>query len=314
MLRAKKFMNLKRQPIYKFLREIYISNQDNILERIDSINFYTYYFNLSFNLLFECLKQHIFNYDTNDKTETYSYIIKKDIVTDTIFLTCDKIIIFYINKDDIEEFCLCYMYSSLYKFAIYEYYRGYMAICLSHNVNDIDTDDLLRFYLLNNSNPRYIILSHFLYKETYDEAKETDETEETKEADDEPDDEAEETEEADDEAEEVKYNLDNMYNSLMGLNDYEIGEGIEDIGDIGDIGDIEGIGGIDISCKPTGFIILNKNVQSYLDDDRLFDVDLYVLYDKIGYGEEKPALSYFIKTVFKYVKCYNTYPVNYWCV
>jgi hypothetical protein len=272
MLRAKKFLGIKMYPAYKFLRDVHISQEDNILERIDSVNFYTYYFSLSYNINLQLLKQKTFNYCNN----IYDFSITKDTITDTIFLTSDKLIIFYINKDDIEEFSLCYMYSSFYKFVIYDYYRGYMAICLSHTIDDID-DNLLRFYLMNNSNPKYIILSHFIYKWATEFNKQEENIEE-------------------DVEEDVEQDVEQEINRGKIINQIEI---LDDIVTI---------------CKPKSFIILNKNVQSYLDDDVSFDVNLYILYDTIGYGNVNLSIQYFVKLIFMYIDCYKTSPINYLCI
>jgi hypothetical protein len=272
MFRAKKFLGIKMHPLYKFLKSVVISDEDNILERIDSLNFYAYYFSLSFNMSFQLIKSSIFTY----LNQNYNYSIKKDTLTDTVFLTFDKIMVFYISKDDIEEFSLNYMYSSFYKFVIYEYRRGYMAVCLSHTTDDIN-GSLLRFYLINNSNPLYIMLSHFVYEESESEES-VDEEGESEESVDE--------ESVDEESNNKDYEDDNLLfdNTLV------------------------------TNCNPKSFIILNKNVQSYLDEDGSYNLDLYKLYDIIGYGEQNPAIYHFIKMVFLYIKCYKTYPINYLCI
>jgi hypothetical protein len=254
MFRAKKFLGIKMHPLYKFLKSIVVSDEDNIPERIDTLNFYAYYFSLTFDMNFQILKTSTFTYSDN----LYNYSIKKDTLTDTVFLTFDKVIVFYISKDDIEEFSLNYMYSSFHKFVIYEYHRGYMAICLSHTTDDIN-DSLLRYYLINNSNPLYIILSHFVYESN------TGNTESDQ---------------------------DNQSN----------------------IDENDDLNTLVTSCIPRSFIILNKNVQSYLDEDGSYNVDLYKFYDTIGYGEQNPAIHHFVKMIFTYIKCYKTYPINYLCI
>ena len=163
MLKAKKFSRIKNKKLYKFLRSIDIDYNESTDEKCDTILLYTYYISLY------CL--HDFCYDfIKNKTflsndSRFDYTIQKEINTNTWMFVCDKLIVLYIDNDDIEEFCLSYMFSSVYRFVIRENDFGYIAISVSHTTDDID-DDILKFYIMNLSNPKYILMSYFLKNNT----------------------------------------------------------------------------------------------------------------------------------------------------
>jgi len=165
MLKAKKFSRIKNKKLYKFLRsiDIDIDYNESTDEKCDTILLYTYYISLY------CL--HDFCYDfIKNKTflsndSRFDYTIQKEINTNTWMFVCDKLIVLYIDNDDIEEFCLSYMFSSVYRFVIRENDFGYIAISVSHTTDDID-DDILKFYIMNLSNPKYILMSYFLKNNT----------------------------------------------------------------------------------------------------------------------------------------------------
>lgn len=167
MLKAKKFSRIKNKKLYKFLRnidiDIDIHCSESIDEKCDTILLYTYYISLYYlrDFCYDFIKNKTFL--SNDSC--FDYTIQKEINTNTWMFVCDKLIVLYIDNDDIEEFCLSYMFSSVYRFVIRENDSGYIAISVSHTTDDID-DDILKFYIMNLSNPKYILMSYFLKNNT----------------------------------------------------------------------------------------------------------------------------------------------------
>lgn len=165
MLKAKKFSRIKNKKLYKFLRniDIDIDCNESTDEKCDTILLYTYYISLYYlhNFCYDFIKNKTFL--SNDSR--FDYTIQKEINTNTWMFVCDKLIVLYIDNDNIEEFCLSYMFSSVYRFVIRENNFGYIAISVSHTTDDID-DDILKFYIMNLSNPKYILMSYFLKTNT----------------------------------------------------------------------------------------------------------------------------------------------------
>lgn len=155
MLRAKKFAVKKKTPINKFLKDITYDCY-SVSEKINSIRFYIHYFDVYFkeSLQFEIIKE----YNKN----VIPYTIIKESCTETWFLVCKQLVMFYINENDIEEFYLSFLFNELYKFVIYydNNQKCYIAFCLSHTSNEIDTP--FAFFTGNNYYPKYFVLSHFL--------------------------------------------------------------------------------------------------------------------------------------------------------
>ena len=160
MLRAKKFSVKKKIPVNKFLKDINTDDCYSVSEKNDSIRFYIHYFDLYFkeSLQFEIIKE----YNKNVIPYTIPYTIIKESCTETWFLVCEQLVMFYINKNDIEEFYLSFLFNELYKFVIYydNNQKCYIAFCVSHTSNEIDTP--LEFFTGNNYYPKYFVLSHFL--------------------------------------------------------------------------------------------------------------------------------------------------------
>lgn len=160
MLRAKKFLNVKKRELYKYLSLVNIDKNTSIIERKESILLDVYYISLYLNDDFECkiTRDLIFSY----KNSTINYTIQYEKYTDTWMLVCKDIIVLYIDNNDIENFCSTFNTSNDYKFKIYRYNLGYLAICISHfsNSNNIDI-------LLNYAKDKYIILSHFVKQKTF---------------------------------------------------------------------------------------------------------------------------------------------------
>lgn len=160
MLKVKKFSRVKNKKLYKFLRNIniYIDCNESIDEKCDTIIFYKYY--ISFYYLQDFCYDFIKNKTFLSNDNSFDYTIQKEIHTNTWMFVCNKLLVLYISNDDIEEFCLSYMFSSVYRFIIRENDFGYVAISISHTTDDID--DVLKFYIMNLSNPKYILMSYFL--------------------------------------------------------------------------------------------------------------------------------------------------------
>ena len=164
MIRAKKFSNIKNKPLFRFLREVDINYDDVVSDKMESLGFYTYYFQLYFTEDFSTsiIRSKVFVYNN----ESIEYTINREETTGTWMLVCDKLIVMDIRKNDIEEFTLSYLFSPLYNFVVYEYNSGYVIICVSHTRDEIgDVDYLMRFQLINNSKPRYVLLSQFIRPE-----------------------------------------------------------------------------------------------------------------------------------------------------
>jgi hypothetical protein len=167
MLRAKKFSVKKKNPVNKFLKDINTDDSYSISEKIDSIRFYIHYFDLYFkaSLQFEIIKE----YDNSNKSNQNNksnkiipYTIIKEYCTETWFLVCEQLVMFYIDENDIEEFYLSFLFNELYKFILYydNNQKCYIAFCVSHTRDDICTP--LAFFIGNNYYPKYFVLSHFL--------------------------------------------------------------------------------------------------------------------------------------------------------
>jgi hypothetical protein len=156
MLRAKKFAVKKKNPVNKFLKDINTDDSYSVSEKIDSIRFYIYYFDLYFkaSLQFEIIKEYNKNF--------IPYTIIKESCTETWFLVCEQLVMFYIHENDIEEFYLSFLFNELYKFVIYydNNQKCYIAFCVSHTSNEIHTP--LEFFTGNNYYSKYFVLSHFL--------------------------------------------------------------------------------------------------------------------------------------------------------
>ena len=260
MLKAKKFSLIKNRKFYKFLKGLYIDCDNSIDEKCETIILYTYY--ISFYYLDDFCYNFIKNKTFSINNVTFDYTIQKEIYTDTWMLTCDKLLVVYINTNDIEEFSLSYMFSPIYSFVIYETYNGYVAISISHTTDDID--DVLQFNIMNLSNHKYTLMSYFLKNNTQNQ----DEQDEQDDQDEQPQD-----------------------GKILNLSEISL-DYFKNIFNI------------------SSFIILNRNVQSILDEDSK-DTDLYKLYDIIGYGNINQELYKFVNFVLAYVKVFKNYPVSY---
>ena len=277
MLKAKKFSLIKNRKFYKFLKGLYIDCDNSIDEKCETIILYTYY--ISFYYLDDFCYNFIKNKTFSINNVTFDYTIQKEIYTDTWMLTCDKLLVVYINTNDIEEFSLSYMFSPIYSFVIYETYNGYVAISISHTTDDID--DVLQFNIMNLSNHKYTLMSYFLKNNTQNQDEQDDQTQ------DEQDDQTQDEQTQDEQHQDDQSQDGKILNLSEISSDY-----FKNIFNI------------------SSFIILNRNVQSILDEDSK-DTDLYKLYDIIGYGNINQELYKFVNFVLAYVKVFKNYPVSY---
>jgi hypothetical protein len=273
MLRAKKFSLIKNREFYKFLKGLHIDHRDSTDEKCETIILYTYY--ISFYYLDYFCYDFIKNKTFSINNVAFDYTIQKEIYTDTWMFTCDKLIVVYIKPDDIEEFSLSYMFSSIYRFVIYETYNGYIAISISHTTDDID--DVLRFNIMNLSNPKYILMSYFLKNNT-----------QIQDGENLKDDQIQDDQIQDDQIQDDQIQDDQ----------------IQDLSEIS-LDYFKNVFNI------RSFIILNRNIQSVLDEDFKDTNDLYKLYDIIGYGNINQELYKFVNFVLAYVKVFKNYPVSY---
>lgn len=165
MLRAKKFSDIKSKPLFRFLKEVDLNYNDKVSDKIESLSFYIYYFQLYFmdDFVASVMKNKIFVHKGID----IEYSINREDTTNTWMLVCDKLLVMDIPKDRIEEFCLSYLISPVYRFMIYEYGSGYVVICTSHNRDEVG--DILEFQLMNNSKPKYVLLSQYVRPELCDD-------------------------------------------------------------------------------------------------------------------------------------------------
>jgi hypothetical protein len=161
MLRVNKFAVKKKNPLNKFLKDINTDDSYSVSEKIDSIKFYIHYFDLYFKeyLQFEIIKEYK---KSNQNNKSIPYTIIKESCTETWFLVCEQLVMFYINENDIEEFYLSFLFNKMYKFIIYydNNQKCYIAFCVSHTRDDICTP--LAFFVGNNYYSKYFVLSHFL--------------------------------------------------------------------------------------------------------------------------------------------------------
>lgn len=269
MLKAKKFSRVKNKELYKFLKNVNIDYNDSTEEKCDSIILYTYYISLYYtdNFCYDFIKHKTFSSDGI----SFDYTIQKEIYTDTWMLVCDKLLVLYIDDNDIEEFCLSYMFSPMYCFVIYETFFGYIAICISHTTDDVD--DVLKFYMMNSSNPKYILMSYFLKNKTQNQEMYSS-------------------------VELTIYDNDKDNDNDNSTNKNEDDHSFDYYKNIFDI---------------SSFIILNQNVRPLLDEEQgcYNKIELYKLYDIIGYGEKNTGLNRFVEFVFNYASVFKNYPVSY---
>ena len=102
MLLVKKFTKIKKLFWYRFLYDIRINTNQNIHYIKNDIknyvdNFERYEERYIRNVI---IKSSIFDY----KDDSLEYCIRKEIVTNTLILTCDDLIDLHIDKYDIEKY------------------------------------------------------------------------------------------------------------------------------------------------------------------------------------------------------------------
>ena len=159
MLLVKKFTKIKKLFWYRFLYDIRINTNQNIHYIKNDIknyvdNFERYEERYIRNVI---IKSSIFDY----KDDSLEYCIRKEIVTNTLILTCDDLIVLHIDKSDIDRFYLLHKDSIQYKFCIYEYVTGYIVFCVSHKKHELDTD-IISFKISNFCKIRSILFSYFI--------------------------------------------------------------------------------------------------------------------------------------------------------
>lgn len=149
----RKYLKKCKTELSKCLQDIYNTETDiydNINSRLDSLDFYLYYFNEHYK---QILKPLILK--TNEH-----YCIIKEQFTEIVFFVSKDLIVFYIKPQDYEDFYLSFVYSENYKMLIYKTKEYYIAFCISHTSRDIC--NIKRFLLMNNNDIRLTILSYFI--------------------------------------------------------------------------------------------------------------------------------------------------------
>lgn len=158
MLRIKKYTMKNRNTMIRFLKNFEYDDSDDfdVCNKMDSVKYSICYFYL---YLKKYLDIRVIK-DTSPSTDTshIPYKIIKDSFTETWFFTCSKMIILYINGDDIQDF-YCKYKSSKYKFLIYQDFDYYLVFCTSHTSDQIR--NYLGFLVDNNTNPKYLLFSCF---------------------------------------------------------------------------------------------------------------------------------------------------------
>lgn len=164
MLLVKKFAKIKKLSWYRFLYDIRINTDQNIHYIKNDIKDYINNFILYCKERYEkryirnvIIKSSVFNY----KNDSLEYCIRKEIVTNTLMLMCDDLIVLHIDKSDIDRFSLLYKDSTRYKFRIYEYVTGYIIFCVSHKKHELDID-IVSFKINNFCKIRSILFSYFI--------------------------------------------------------------------------------------------------------------------------------------------------------
>lgn len=164
MLLVKKFTKIKKLSWYSFLYNICINTDQNIHYIKNDIknyinNFISYYKYKKEDCYIRnvIIKSSVFNY----KEDRLEYCIRKEIVTNTLILMCDDLIVLHIDKSDIDRFFLLYKDSTRYKFRIYEYVTGYIVFCVSHKKHELDID-IISFKINNFCKIRSILFSYFI--------------------------------------------------------------------------------------------------------------------------------------------------------
>lgn len=161
MLKIKRLLSIKNRDFNRYLNSVITDYTTSVIQRYESIVLNAYYIYFYYYNDFKCSlhKSITFRYDNID----IDYVIKKEVNTDTWILVCDTLVVLYIKQKDIDEFCSLYENSDVYNFVLYKYNLDYIAFCTSHTINDID--DPTHFYLINNTNEKYLILSYLVNSE-----------------------------------------------------------------------------------------------------------------------------------------------------
>jgi hypothetical protein len=163
MLLVKKFTKIKKLSWYRFLYGIRVNTDQNTNYIRNAIKNYVHIFTSHCNFKQGCyirnviLKSSVFDY----KDDSLDYCIRKEIITNTLMLTCDDLVVLHIDKSDRDRFCLLYKDSTRYKFRIYEYVTGYIVFCVSHKKHELDTD-IISFQINNFCKIRSILFSYFI--------------------------------------------------------------------------------------------------------------------------------------------------------
>jgi hypothetical protein len=169
MLRIKKYSKINKNSMIRFLKSFKYEESDDFdtCNKIDNLKYSICYFYLYLKKYIRTtiIKKYKINDNINDNinyniNDNINYQIVKDSFTETWFFTCDKLVILYIRKNDIQDFYNTWNSSRLYKFVIYKDLKYYVVFCISHTSDQIH--DYLRFLVDNNHEAKYLIFSCFL--------------------------------------------------------------------------------------------------------------------------------------------------------
>lgn len=176
MLRIKKYNNINKNSMIKFLKKIKYDESDifDVYNKIDNLKYYIcyFYFTLKKYINTNIIKK--YNIDDLEKkpysltidspflnvSNNITYQIVKECFTETWFFTCNKLVVLYISKNEITDFYNTWINSRIYKFVIYQDLEYYVVFCISHTSDQIR--NYLEFLVNNNHNPKYLIFSCFL--------------------------------------------------------------------------------------------------------------------------------------------------------
>jgi hypothetical protein len=168
MLLIKKHTKKNKNCMIQFLKTFEYDESDDFdtFTKIDSVKYAICYFYLYLKkyLRINLIKNYtmMLHIDTKniDTIDTPTYQIIKDSFTETWFFTCDKLVVLYIDKNEIADFYSKYISSHIYKFIIYKDSGNYVVFCISHTSDQIR--DYLGFLVHNYYEPKYLLFSCFL--------------------------------------------------------------------------------------------------------------------------------------------------------
>lgn len=162
MLRIKKYNNINKNIMIQFLKKFKYDESDifDVNNKINHLKYYICYFYLYLKKYINTNIIKKYNIPFLNASNNITYQIVKDSFTETWFFTCDKLVILYISKYEIDDFYNTWMFSRIYKFVIYQDLEYYVVFCISHTSDQIR--NYLEFLVNNNYDPKYLIFSCFL--------------------------------------------------------------------------------------------------------------------------------------------------------